>query len=117
MLYFGLTENFAGDYAIPYCSSYNYDQTSSYNKVFDYNLSLHGEEGLYTTFYKLWDKVLSKTTKYEIQIYDAEHNVNALSFKEMIAALEQKFLLYSRSFTEPYKGVATLEIYKVPYYP
>ena len=116
MLYFGMANNEAGDYEIPYCSGYNYDQTAAVNKVFDYNLSLFGADGIWLTFYSLWNKVMTQTTKYELQIYLGEHDVNSLSYKKMITALEQKFLLYSRAFAEPYRGVASLEIYKVPYY-
>lgn len=116
MLWYGLTENYAANYAIPYCSGYNYDQTSSYNKVYDYNLGLYGPDGLYNQFYRLWNLVMGQTTKYELQTYLPEHDVNALSFKEMMFALDQKFLLYSRAFTEPYRGVASLEVYKIPYY-
>lgn len=114
MLWFGLSDNYPGNYQTPFASGYNYDQ--GYNKIYDYHLGFYGNEGIYTTFYKLWNAVMAQTTKYELQTYLPEHEVNSLSFKKMILALDQKFLLYGRAFSEPYRSVASLEVYKVPYY-
>jgi hypothetical protein len=118
MLWYGLTDCFnpINNYRIPYSSGSSYDGTLTLTKVYAWSLSLYGEDGIWEVFYKRWNNVLTKTTKYQLQVYLGEHDVNALSFKEFIAALEQKFLLYSRAFTEPYRDVATLEVYKIPYY-
>jgi len=85
-------------------------------RVYEWSLAFYGVDGIWEVFYRQWNTVLVKTTKYQLQIYLGEHDVNALSFKEFISALEQKFLFYSRGFTEPYRGVASLEVYKIPYY-
>ena len=123
MFYFGLTNNDVSlpdnvnspyyPYAIPYSSGYNYAPNGfpNYRKIFNWNLCLYGRDGIYQTFYAAWDKALLNSTKYVLQVYLPDYDVNQLDSTSKILALNQLFLLYKKSFNIPYQETATLEVY------